>query len=210
MKSRKTTDPFDQLIEAAISEIPDNEGAEFDAIDDRGIELSDRITQKIEQIIREEILRLKEEGATIILSTHNMESVEELCDNIALINKSHVVITGGVEEIRRKYGNDNVELVYTGDALKPACSVFNILSDVDEGGRHTPFFNNYRPQFFFRTTDVTGIITLPDGVEMCNPGDNVNMNVELIVPIAMEEGLRFAIREGGRTVGSGVVSKILG
>ena len=89
------------------------------------------------QIIREEILRLKEEGATIILSTHNMESVEELCDNIALINKSHVVITGGVEEIRRKYGNDNVELVYTGDALKPACSVFNILSDVDEGGRHT-------------------------------------------------------------------------
>ena len=89
------------------------------------------------QIIREEILRLKEEGATIILSTHNMESVEELCDNIALINKSHVVITGGVEEIRRKYGNDNVELVYTGDALKPAYGVFNILSDVDEGGRHT-------------------------------------------------------------------------
>ena len=89
------------------------------------------------QIIREEILRLKEEGATIILSTHNMESVEELCDNIALINKSHVVITGGVEEIRRKYGNDNVELVYTGDALKPANSVFDILADVDEGGRHT-------------------------------------------------------------------------
>ena len=89
------------------------------------------------QIIREEILRLKEEGATIILSTHNMESVEELCDNIALINKSHVVITGGVDEIRHKYGNDNVELVYTGDELKPACGVFNILSDLDEGGRHT-------------------------------------------------------------------------
>ena len=78
----------------------------------------------------------------------------------------------------------------------------------EEGGRHTPFFNNYRPQFYFRTTDVTGIITLPEGTEMCMPGDNVTMSVELITPIAMEEGLRFAIREGGRTVGSGVVSKI--
>ena len=79
-----------------------------------------------------------------------------------------------------------------------------------EGGRHKPFFSNYRPQFYFRTTDVTGIITLPDGVEMCNPGDNVDMNVELITPIAMEKGLRFAIREGGRTVGSGVVIEIKG
>ena len=80
----------------------------------------------------------------------------------------------------------------------------------DEGGRHTPFFNNYRPQFYFRTTDVTGVITLPEGTEMCMPGDNVEMDVELITPIAIEEGLRFAIREGGRTVGSGVVSKING
>ena len=78
----------------------------------------------------------------------------------------------------------------------------------EEGGRHTPFFNNYRPQFYFRTTDVTGIITLPEGTEMCMPGDNVDMHVELITPVAMEEGLRFAIREGGHTVGSGVVSKI--
>ena len=78
----------------------------------------------------------------------------------------------------------------------------------EEGGRHTPFFNNYRPQFYFRTTDVTGIITLPEGVEMCMPGDNVVMNVELITPIAMDKGLRFAIREGGRTVGSGVVTEI--
>ena len=78
----------------------------------------------------------------------------------------------------------------------------------DEGGRHTPFFNNYRPQFYFRTTDVTGIITLPEGVEMCMPGDNVVMSVELITPIAIEKGLRFAIREGGRTVGSGVVTEI--
>ena len=79
----------------------------------------------------------------------------------------------------------------------------------DEGGRHTPFFNNYRPQFYFRTTDVTGIITLPQGTEMCMPGDNVNLTVQLITPIAMENGLRFAIREGGHTVGSGVVTKII-
>ena len=78
----------------------------------------------------------------------------------------------------------------------------------DEGGRHTPFFNSYRPQFYFRTTDVTGVVALPEGTEMCMPGDNVEMDVELITPIAIEEGLRFAIREGGRTVGSGVVTKI--
>ena len=78
----------------------------------------------------------------------------------------------------------------------------------DEGGRHTPFFTNYRPQFYFRTTDVTGVIQLPEGVEMCMPGDNVKMEVELITPIAIEVGLRFAIREGGRTVGAGVVSEI--
>jgi elongation factor Tu len=79
----------------------------------------------------------------------------------------------------------------------------------EEGGRHTPFFNGYRPQFYFRTTDVTGVANLPEGVEMVMPGDNVEMEVNLITPIAMEEQLRFAIREGGRTVGAGVVSKIL-
>ncbi|MCL5115948.1 MAG: elongation factor Tu, partial [Firmicutes bacterium] len=78
----------------------------------------------------------------------------------------------------------------------------------DEGGRHTPFFNGYRPQFYFRTTDVTGVVNLPEGVEMVMPGDNVTMEIELIAPIAMEEGLRFAIREGGRTVGAGVVTAI--
>jgi len=79
----------------------------------------------------------------------------------------------------------------------------------DEGGRHTPFFNGYRPQFYFRTTDVTGVIKLPAGMEMIMPGDNVKISVELIAPIAMEDGLRFAIREGGRTVGAGVVTKML-
>ena len=89
------------------------------------------------QVIREEILRLKDEGATIILSTHNMESVEELCDNIALINKSQVVIAGGVDEIRRKYGNNNVELVYTGHSvIKSVSGVFDVLSDEQQGDRH--------------------------------------------------------------------------
>ena len=79
----------------------------------------------------------------------------------------------------------------------------------EEGGRHTPFFGNYRPQFYFRTTDVTGVVNLPDGVEMCMPGDNIEMTIELIHPIAMEQGLTFAIREGGRTVGSGRVATII-
>jgi elongation factor Tu len=87
------------------------------------------------------------------------------------------------------------------------CEVY-VLSK-DEGGRHTPFFKGYRPQFYFRTTDVTGSCELPDGVEMVMPGDNMKLNVTLIQPVAMEEGLRFAIREGGRTVGAGVVTKIL-
>ena len=79
----------------------------------------------------------------------------------------------------------------------------------EEGGRHTPFFNGYRPQFYFRTTDVTGVAQLPEGVEMVMPGDNVNLSVELIMPIAMDKGLRFAIREGGRTVGAGTVAEII-
>ena len=90
---------------------------------------------------------------------------------------------------------------------KFTCQVYVLTKD--EGGRHTPFFNNYRPQFYFRTTDVTGVCELPEGTEMCMPGDNVEMTVELIHPVAMEEGLRFAIREGGRTVGSGTVAKIV-
>jgi len=79
----------------------------------------------------------------------------------------------------------------------------------EEGGRHTPFFNGYRPQFYFRTTDVTGVVKLPEGTEMVMPGDNINVEIELITPVAMDEGLKFAIREGGRTVGAGVVTKIL-
>ena len=102
-------------------------------------------------------------------------------------------------QVLAKPGSINPHTKFTGQVY--------VLSK-EEGGRHTPFFNNYRPQFYFRTTDVTGVITLPAGTEMCMPGDNVEMDVELITPIAIEEGLRFAIREGGRTVGSGVVTAI--
>src|SRR5438445_801833 len=98
-----------------------------------------------------------------------------------------------------KPGTTTVHTEFTGNVY--------ILSK-DEGGRHTPFFTNYRPQFYFRTTDVTGIVTLPAGTEMVMPGDNITVDVELIVPIAMEEKLRFAIREGGRTVGAGIVVTI--
>ncbi len=104
-------------------------------------------------------------------------------------------------QVLAKPGSINPHTKFTGQVY--------VLSK-EEGGRHTPFFNNYRPQFYFRTTDVTGVINLPEGTEMCMPGDNVDMNVELITPIAIEKGLRFAIREGGRTVGSGVVIGING
>ena len=102
-------------------------------------------------------------------------------------------------QVLAKPGSINPHTKFTGEVY--------VLTK-DEGGRHTPFFNNYRPQFYFRTTDVTGVISLPEGTEMCMPGDNVKMSVELITPIAIEKGLRFAIREGGRTVGSGVVSDV--
>ncbi|MCJ9430813.1 elongation factor Tu, partial [Kordiimonas marina] len=114
----------------------------------------------------------------------------------------------------RGVGRDDVErgqvLAHVG-SIKPhtTFTAETYILSKDEGGRHTPFFANYRPQFYFRTTDVTGTVKLPEGTEMVMPGDNVNLEVELIAPIAMDEGLRFAIREGGRTVGAGVVAKIL-
>ena len=150
---------------------------------------------------------------------------------VGLTDESRKVVVTGLEMFRKTLdyaeAGDNVGALLRGVArteiergqvlAKPGSvnphTKFNAEVYVltkDEGGRHTPFFNNYRPQFYFRTTDVTGVINLPEGVEMCMPGDNVKMNVELITPIAIEKGLRFAIREGGRTVGSGVVSEIIG
>ena len=151
-----------------------------------------------------EIVGLKETKKTTITGIemfHKMMDSAEAGDNIGALLRG--IAKNEVEkgQVLAKPGSIKPQTKFEGQVY--------VLTE-KEGGRHKPFFSNYRPQFYFRTTDVTGIITLPDGVEMCNPGDNVNMNVELIVPIAMEEGLRFAIREGGRTVGSGVVSKIFG
>ncbi len=150
-----------------------------------------------------EIVGLKEETMKTVVT--GIEMFRKLLD-FAEAGDNVGVLLRGVQrtEIERgqvlcKPGSINPHTKFHGQVY--------VLSK-DEGGRHTPFFDNYRPQFYFRTTDVTGVIKLPEGTEMCMPGDNVEMDVELITPIAIEEGLRFAIREGGRTVGSGVVSKI--
>ena len=150
-----------------------------------------------------EIIGLTEERAkTVVTSMEMFRKTLTYCeagDNVGALLRGV-----GREEVERgqvlcKPGSINPHTKFHGQVY--------VLSK-EEGGRHTPFFNNYRPQFYFRTTDVIGVITLPAGTEMCMPGDNVEMDVELITPIAIEEGLRFAIREGGRTVGSGVVTKI--
>ena len=142
---------------------------------------------------------MKETVCTDIEMFHKLLDYAEAGDNIGALLR-------GVDKKEIERG----QVLCKPGSIKPltkfAGQVY-VLSK-EEGGRHTPFFNNYRPQFYFRTTDVTGIITLPEGTEMCMPGDNVIMNVELITPIAIEKGLRFAIREGGRTVGSGVVTEI--
>ena len=142
---------------------------------------------------------MKETVCTDIEMFHKLLDYAEAGDNIGALLR-------GVDKKEIERG----QVLCKPGSIKPltkfAGQVY-VLSK-EEGGRHTPFFNNYRPQFYFRTTDVTGIINLPEGTEMCMPGDNVVMNVELITPIAIEKGLRFAIREGGRTVGSGVVTEI--
>ncbi len=150
-----------------------------------------------------EIVGLSEEKKKTVVTGiemfHKLLDYAEAGDNIGALLRG--VDRNGIErgQVLSKPGSIHPYTKFTGQVY--------VLSK-DEGGRHTPFFNNYRPQFYFRTTDVTGIITLPEGTEMCMPGDNVDMKVELITPIAIEKGLRFAIREGGRTVGSGVVIEV--
>ena len=141
----------------------------------------------------------RETTVTGIEMFHKLLDYAEAGDNIGALLRG--VDRNGIErgQVLAKPGSIHPHTKFNGQVY--------VLTK-DEGGRHTPFFNNYRPQFYFRTTDVTGVITLPEGVEMCMPGDNVDMKVELITPIAIENGLRFAIREGGRTVGSGVVIAI--
>ncbi len=151
-----------------------------------------------------EIVGLKEESSKTVCTGvemfHKLLDYAEAGDNIGALLRG--VDRKGIErgQVLCKPGSIKPHTKFKGQVY--------VLSK-DEGGRHTPFFNNYRPQFFFRTTDVTGTISLPEGTEMCMPGDNVEMSVELITPIAIEKGLRFAIREGGRTVGSGAVTDII-
>jgi elongation factor Tu len=155
--------------------------------------------------------------------------VNETVDLIGIRDTKQTTTVTGVEMFRKLLdegqAGENVGLLLRGTkredvergmgVIKPGTTTPHTNFDAsvyilskEEGGRHTPFFNNYRPQFYFRTTDVTGVVTLPEGTEMVMPGDNTDMSVELIQPIAMEEGLRFAIREGGRTVGAGRVTNI--
>ena len=174
------------------------------SISGRGTVVTGRVERGIVKVGEEiEIVGIK---ATVKTTCTGVEMFRKLLDQGQAGDNVGVLLRGTKrEEVERgqvlaKPGSITPHTHFTGEVY--------VLSK-DEGGRHTPFFNNYRPQFYFRTTDVTGVVTLPEGVEMVMPGDNIQMTVKLICPIAMEEGLRFAIREGGRTVGAGVVAKII-
>ena len=173
-------------------------------ISGRGTVATGRVERGVLKLSEEvEIVGLTDEKKKTVVTGiemfHKLLDYAEAGDNIGALLRG--VDRNGIErgQVLAKPGSIHPHTKFKGQVY--------VLTK-DEGGRHTPFFNNYRPQFYFRTTDVTGVITLPEGTEMCMPGDNVEMSVELITPIAIEKGLRFAIREGGRTVGSGVVSKI--
>jgi elongation factor Tu len=173
------------------------------SISGRGTVVTGRVERGIVKVGDEiEIVGIRDTQKTTITGVEMFRKLldsGEAGDNIGALlrgTKREDVERG---QVLCKPGSITPHTKFTGEAY--------ILSK-DEGGRHTPFFTNYRPQFYFRTTDVTGVVSLPSGTEMVMPGDNVNIDVELIAPIAMNEGLRFAIREGGRTVGAGVVSKI--
>ena len=174
------------------------------AISGRGTVATGRVERGVLKLSEEvEIVGLTDEKKKTVVTGiemfHKLLDYAEAGDNIGALLRG--VDRNGIErgQVLCKAGSIHPHTKFVGQVY--------VLSK-DEGGRHTPFFNNYRPQFYFRTTDVTGVITLPEGTEMCMPGDNVEMSVELITPIAIEKGLRFAIREGGRTVGSGVVIDI--
>ena len=173
-------------------------------ISGRGTVATGRVERGVLKLSEEvEIVGLTDEKKKTVVTGiemfHKLLDYAEAGDNIGALLRG--VDRNGIErgQVLAKPGSIHPHTKFKGQVY--------VLSK-DEGGRHTPFFNNYRPQFYFRTTDVTGVITLPEGVEMCMPGDNVEMSVELITPIAIEKGLRFAIREGGRTVGSGAVTEV--
>ena len=173
-------------------------------ISGRGTVATGRVERGVLKLSEEvEIVGLTDEKKKTVVTGiemfHKLLDYAEAGDNIGALLRG--VDRNGIErgQVLAKPGSIHPHTKFKGQVY--------VLSK-DEGGRHTPFFNNYRPQFYFRTTDVTGVITLPEGTEMCMPGDNVEMSVELITPIAIEKGLRFAIREGGRTVGSGAVTEV--
>ena len=174
------------------------------SISGRGTVVTGRIERGVVKVGEEiEIIGIK---ATVKTTCTGVEMFRKLLDQGQAGDNVGILLRG----TKREDVERGQVLAKPGSILphtKFECEVY-VLSK-DEGGRHTPFFNNYRPQFYFRTTDVTGSVTLPEGTEMVMPGDNVKMTVQLIAPIAMEQGLRFAIREGGRTVGAGVVAKVL-
>ena len=174
------------------------------SISGRGTVATGRVERGVLKLSEEvEIVGLTDEKKKTVVTGiemfHKLLDYAEAGDNIGALLRG--VDRNGIErgQVLAKPGSIHPHTKFKGQVY--------VLTK-DEGGRHTPFFNNYRPQFYFRTTDVTGVITLPEGTEMCMPGDNVDMKVELITPIAIEKGLRFAIREGGRTVGSGAVTEI--
>ncbi|MDR3728910.1 MAG: elongation factor Tu [Oscillospiraceae bacterium] len=175
-------------------------------ISGRGTVATGRVERGILKMSEEvEIVGLAEEKKKTVVTGiemfHKLLDFAEAGDNIGALLRGIAKTDIERGQVLAKPGSIHPHTKFTGQVY--------VLTK-EEGGRHTPFFNNYRPQFYFRTTDVTGVISLPEGTEMCMPGDNVVMDVELITPIAIEEGLRFAIREGGRTVGSGVVTAING
>jgi elongation factor Tu len=189
---RETDKPFLMPVEDVFS------------ITGRGTVATGRVergTLKVQDQV--EIVGLSEETRTVVVT--GVEMFRKLLDQ-AVAGDNIGALLRGVQRNEIERG----QVLAKPGTIKPHTSfeaeVYVLTKE--EGGRHTPFFNGYRPQFYFRTTDVTGSITLPEGVEMCMPGDNITMNIKLITPIAIEEGLRFAIREGGRTVGAGVVSKV--
>ena len=197
---QETTDIVQRIRELAVQS---SNGIVF-TISGRGTVATGRVERgQINKNDKVEIVGLREDKLDTVVTDiemfHKLLDYAEAGDNIGALLR-------GVDKKSIERG----QVLCKPGSIKPltkfAGQVY-VLSK-EEGGRHTPFFNNYRPQFYFRTTDVTGIINLPEGTEMCMPGDNVDMNVELITPIAIEKGLRFAIREGGRTVGSGVVTEI--
>jgi len=207
--------PILELMEAVDSYIPTPDRAadqpflmpveDVFSISGRGTVATGRVERgQVKMADEVEIVGLADEAKkttiTGIEMFHKMMDYAEAGDNIGALLRG--IAKNEIErgQVLAKPGSITPHTQFVGQVY--------VLTE-KEGGRHKPFFSNYRPQFYFRTTDVTGIITLPDGVEMCNPGDNVDMNVELIAPIAMEKGLRFAIREGGRTVGSGVVIEVI-